>query len=87
VSLELRHPQVGTEHVVIALAQEGGFFADTFAALGIDARALRQQTERLLFDPRSAPPPPAAPDPGFLARVERELQRLSAEVDRLKGER
>lgn len=87
-SIELRHGHVGTEHVVIALASHSPSFTDLFAALGIDARALRQQTERLLFDPSAEGDRVAtAPDPAFLERVERELHRLAAEVDRLKGER
>lgn len=86
-SIEQRHGHVGTEHVVIALASHDRFFTDLFAALGLDARALRQQTERLLFDP-STPVERTAPavDPAFAERVERELHRLAEEVERLKGE-
>ena len=78
LALELRHPAVGTEHVVLALPGHSPFFADLFAALGIDDRALRQQLARHRAEQTTD---------DVVERVERELGRLAAEVARLKRDR
>ena len=87
VALDLRHGYLGTEHVVIAAAAEGSPAAPMFAALGIDDRSLRGHVERLLDNPWAAPAAEAgagAPDPALWARLEAEVQRLAAEIDRLR---
>ena len=89
IALDLRHGHVGTEHLVIAAATDGSATAPTFAALGIDERTLRGHVERLIDNPWSAPPDdaPSTAAPAAWSRIEAELQRLAAEVQRLKDER
>lgn len=87
VALDLRHGSLGTEHVVIAAAAEGSPAAPMFAALGIDDRTLRGHVERLLENPWATPAAESgagAPDPARWARLEAEVQRLAAEIDRLR---
>jgi ATP-dependent Clp protease ATP-binding subunit ClpC len=86
VSLEMRHDYIGTEHVVIALAAEDSPMHDAFAALGVTDRLLRQQVERMLANPWTAQHMQPEPDPGTFARLDQEVQRLAAELDRLRSE-
>ena len=85
VALDMRHNYVGAEHVVIAAAGEASPLRDLFAALGIDARAVRTEVERLLVNPWRAPGPPRGSAPELVAHFEAELQRLAAEFQDLKG--
>lgn len=89
VALDLRHDHVGTEHVVLAMAAGAGAAADLFTALGLDERTLRRHVERLIDNPWSTPSAegPAEPDPALWVRLEAEIQRLAAEIDRLKDDR
>lgn len=89
VALDLRHGSLGTEHVVIAAAAEGSPAASMFAAVGIDDRVLRAHVERMIANPWAAPAAESggaqSADPAALwARLEAEVQRLAAEIDRLK---
>lgn len=87
VALDLRHGYLGTEHLVIAAAAEGSPAAPMFAALGIDDRVLRGHVERLIDNPwaTTATPPEPAADAERWARLEAQVQRLAAEIDRLKA--
>lgn len=89
LALDLRHDHVGTEHVVLAIAAANGPAADLFAALGLDERTLRRHVERLIDNPWSAAAAeaPGPPDPALWDRLEAEVQRLAAEIDRLKPDR
>ena len=81
VALELRHEQVGTEHLVLALTTEPTT-AELFAALGVDERAVRSRIERRRS---SDDAPTTAPPPELLDRIQAELARLGDEVRRLRG--
>ena len=86
VALELHHNYLGAEHVVIALARDDAPTASLFAALGLDERAVRHRVVHLLTNPwRADTPgaPPAADD--RLVRFERELQRMTAELQELRS--
>ena len=84
VAVEMRHDHLGTEHVVIAVAEGGGLHGEMLKALGASPRAIRAQVEKLIANPwtneRTAP----EPDPVVLSRIEGELERLAGEVDRLR---
>lgn len=84
VSLEMRHEHVGTEHVVIALAADDSPLAGLFAALGIDARSLRQTVERLIANPWSTERATPEISRDLIERFETEVQRLSDEIGRLR---
>ena len=85
-ALELGHNYLGAEHVVIALARDDAPTASLFAALALDERAVRQRVVHLLSNPwrADAPGPPARTDER-LARFERELQRMTAELQELRS--
>ena len=82
VALELHHDYLGAEHVVIALAEHDAT-AELFAALGLDARAVRSRVVHLLTNPWRADAPGARPDQ--LDRVEADLRRLTAELRELRA--
>jgi ATP-dependent Clp protease ATP-binding subunit ClpC len=86
VSLEMKHPHVGTEHVVIALADDGSPAADLFAALGLDGRNLRQTVERLIANPWSTERTTPEVKRELIDRFEIEVQRLADEIGRLRTE-
>lgn len=85
VALEMRHEHLGTEHVVIAMAAGDSPFHDMFVVLDVTDRLLRQQVERMIANPWTTDHVTPADDPAELARLNREIQRLSAELDRLSG--
>ncbi len=84
IALEMRHPRVGTEHVVIALATPGSPLAPMFEVLGIEARALRRQVDRLITNPWTTQMTPPTPDLLTIERLDAAVQELSAELQRLK---
>jgi Clp amino terminal domain, pathogenicity island component len=84
VSLEMRHNYIGTEHVAIALAAEDSPVHDIFAALGVTDRLLRQQVERMLANPWTTQHVQPQPDPDRFDRLDQEVQRLAAELGRLR---
>lgn len=86
ISRELRHEHLGTEHVVLALAEPGSPIAHLFEALGIEPRALRQQVERLIANPWTTARGETA-DLVTLERLDAMVQQLTAEVGRLKAQR
>jgi ATP-dependent Clp protease ATP-binding subunit ClpC len=85
IALEMRHNHVGTEHVVIALAQEDTPTKGLLTSLDVDAMRLRQQVERLLANPGTAERPHQGDSVRMLDRIDGELQRLAAEFDHLRG--
>jgi ATP-dependent Clp protease ATP-binding subunit ClpC len=85
VALDMRHNYVGTEHVVIACADERSM-RDLFGALGIEQPTIRRQVERLLTNPWTSESEPTAIPAELLDRLETEVQRLASELGRLKGE-
>ena len=84
VALEMRHPRLGTEHVVIALASPGSPLMPMFEALGIE-RALRRQVERLIANPWTMETTPPVADLLTIERIDAAVQELSAEVQRLRN--
>jgi len=85
LALELRHDQVGTEHVVIAAAEGADpLHADMYRALGVTPRLLREQLDRFLANPWTTATVEPEPDQGFLRKLEAELHRLADEVQELK---
>jgi ATP-dependent Clp protease ATP-binding subunit ClpC len=84
VALEMRHGWIGTEHVVLALAMPASPLAHLFTALGIEPQSLRRQIERLIANPWTTESTPPA-DLYAIERLDAEVQRLAAELDRLKG--
>ena len=84
IALEMRHDHVGTEHVVLAVSQNGGIHGQTLAALGVNPRNLRAQIDKLLANPWTTERVAPEEDTELLQRIERELHRLADEVDRLK---
>jgi ATP-dependent Clp protease ATP-binding subunit ClpC len=87
IALEMRHPRVGTEHVVIALASPGSPLAPLFLALGIEPVALRRQVERLIANPWTTQTTPPVADLLTIERLDAAVQELAAEVQRLKHPR
>lgn len=85
VALDMKHAHVGTEHVVIALADESSPLADLFATLGVTARGLRQTVEHLIARPWSTERTASEVSPELIERFDIEVQRLAAELDRLRG--
>jgi ATP-dependent Clp protease ATP-binding subunit ClpC len=85
VALDMRHNYVGTEHVVIACADDDSM-RDMFGALGIEQPTIRRQVERLLANPWTSESEPTAVPAELLDRLESEVQRLADELGRLKGE-
>jgi ATP-dependent Clp protease ATP-binding subunit ClpC len=86
VAVDMRHEHVGTEHVAIAVAEHDGVHGQLLAALGVTPRNLRAQIEKLLANPWTSEREAPEENPELLARIEGELQRLAAEVDRIKGD-
>ena len=91
VALELRHDQVGTEHLVLALAGDPTI-AGLLDALGVDERAIRARIDRhragddVPTPADGASPPETAPASAeLLERIQAELARLGEEVRRLQG--
>ena len=87
LALEMRHPRLGTEHVVIALASPGSPLMPMFEALGIEPRALRRQVERLIANPWTMETTPPVADLLTIERIDAAVQELSAEVQRLRSDR
>ena len=85
VAIDMRHDYVGTEHVVIAVAEGGGVHGQTLAALGVTPRNLRAQVEKLLANQWTTERMPPEHDPALLDRLEDEVQRLAAELGRLRS--
>jgi ATP-dependent Clp protease ATP-binding subunit ClpC len=85
IALDMRHDYVGTEHVVIACADDPSM-RDLFGALGIEQPTIRRQVERLLANPWTSESEPTAVPAELLDRLETEVQRLASELGRLKGE-
>lgn len=86
IAVDMRHEHLGTEHVVIAVAEGGGLHGQMLAALGVTPRNLRAQVDKLIANPWTNERMAPEQDPALLDRIEDELQRLSAEVGRLRGE-
>lgn len=86
VAVELRHDHLGTEHVVLAVADGGGLHGEMLKALGATPRAIRAQIEKLLANPWTNDRVAPEPDPAVLSRIEDELQRLAGEVARIRRE-
>jgi ATP-dependent Clp protease ATP-binding subunit ClpC len=84
VALEMRHPRIGTEHVVIALASPGSPLSPMFEALGIEPRALRRQVERLIANPWTTQTEPPVADLLTIERLDAAVKELSADVQRLR---
>ncbi|HVM10633.1 MAG TPA: Clp protease N-terminal domain-containing protein [Acidimicrobiales bacterium] len=84
---EMRHPRIGTEHLVLAMGGPSApeAIASMFAALSLDERSLRRHVQRLGENPWAV----AAPEHGDgspadhderLARLEREVERLAEQL-------
>lgn len=84
VSLDMRHPRIGTEHVVVALASPESPLSAMFALLGIEPGALRRQVERLLANPWTTQTSTPDTDLMTIERLDAAVQELSAEIRRLK---
>ena len=84
VALEMRHDHVGTEHVMLALAGPESPLHDLLGALGVTPSNLRRQIERLLADPWTTESVAPEVDTALLDRLETEVQRLAAELGRLR---
>ena len=85
VALDMRHDHVGTEHVVIAVVERGGIHGQTLEALGVTPRNLRAQVEKLLANPWTNERVAPEQEPAILDRLEEEVQRLAAELGRLRA--
>jgi len=86
IALEMRHPRVGTEHVVIALASPDSPLAPMFEALGIEPGALRRQVDRLISNPWTAQTTSPVADLLTLERLDAAVRELAAEVAELKNQ-
>lgn len=85
VALDMRHDHVGTEHVVIAVAEGEGIHAQMLHALGVTPRNLRAQVEKLIANPWTNERMAPEPDPTLLDRLGAEVQRLASELGRLRS--
>ena len=86
IARELRHEHLGTEHVVLALAEPASPIAHLFEALGIAPRALRQQVERLIANPWTTARGETS-DLVTLERLDAMVRQLTSELSRLKSQR
>ena len=85
VAIEMGHAHVGTEHVVVALAEPDSELADVFAALGCTPRAVRLQVERLIANPwATGHADEPSDEAAVLARLDAEVQRLAATLEDLR---
>ena len=61
-AVKLRHPYVGTEHLLLGLLREGtGVAAKVLESLGLDLRAVRTRLEEVVAPGKEDPPSPPLP--------------------------